>query len=80
MGTVLLNIGGRGLDLLRQIDLAVGVWCVCTIEALRGLDQNTVVLLAVKSGDVHGAAGHRAMRGEFAQQLDHAAQRSCGVN
>ncbi len=47
--TVLLDLHGQGLELMRELDLAGGVWRVSAIEELRGLPQNTVVLLAVKA-------------------------------
>ena len=51
MGSVLLDTDGEGLDLIRQLDLAVGIWRARTIEELRGLARNTVLLLAVKTDD-----------------------------
>lgn len=51
MGSVLLDADGEGLDLIRQLDLAIGVWRARTIEELRGLAQSTVLLLAVKTED-----------------------------
>lgn len=54
MGTVLLDVDGQGLDLIRELDLTVGVWRASTVDELRGLPQNTVVLLAVKTeSDIH---------------------------
>jgi hypothetical protein len=51
MSSVLLDVGGEGLDLIRELDLAVGVWRASTIEELHGLARDTVVLLAVKTED-----------------------------
>ena len=51
MGSVLLDTNGEGLDLIRQLDLAVGIWRARTIDELRDLARNTVLLLAVKTDD-----------------------------
>ena len=54
METVLLDVDGQGLDLIRELDLAVGVWRASTIEELDGLAQNTVVVLVVKTeNEIH---------------------------
>lgn len=54
METVLLDVDGQGLDLIRELDLAVGVWRASTLEELGGLAQNTVVVLVVKTeNEIH---------------------------
>jgi hypothetical protein len=51
MSSVLRDLDGEGLDLIRGLDLAVGVGPGSTIEERHGLARDTVVLLAVTAGD-----------------------------